>query len=81
MTDPEIVAVMLDVMREAFRKPSLEFRPDDQLRDFFGIDSVQFVTLILTLEERFGVELPEEKIDRLTTSQSLFDLIKETIAA
>jgi acyl carrier protein len=46
----------------------------------FGIDSVLFVTLILTIEERFAVLLPEDKVDELSTVQSLFDLVKATAA-
>jgi acyl carrier protein len=79
MTDSQIIAVLVEVMREAFRKPTLEFNLDQRLQDIFGIDSVQFVTLILSLEERFAVLLPEDQIDKLTTVQSLFNLIKATV--
>jgi acyl carrier protein len=80
LTDAEIITILVEVMREAFLKPDLQFEPNTQLRDIFGIDSVQFVTLILTLEERFAVMLPEDKVDQLTSVQSLFDLIKTTVS-
>jgi len=79
MTDSDLIDILVEVMRTAFRRPSLNFEPDERLRDLFGIDSVQFVTLILTLEERFGVLLPEDRVDQLTTEQSLLDLIKSMV--
>ncbi len=80
MTDDDIITVQTRVMREAFRKPDLGFVPEQELRDIFGIDSVQFVTLILSLEEQFNVLLPEDQVDQLSTVQSLFNLIKATLA-
>jgi len=80
MTDDDIIEILTRVMRQAFRKPDLEFAPRQELRDIFGIDSVQFVTLMLTLEEQFDVLLPEDRVDQLSTVQSLFDLIRDVIA-
>jgi acyl carrier protein len=80
MTDDEIITSMTQVMREAFRKPDLAFEADRHMRDIFGLDSVQFVTLILSLEERFSTIFPEEKVDRLTTVGSLFALVRTSIA-
>lgn len=76
MTEVEMRDILTDVMRKSFRKPNIEFMPAQELREIFGIDSVQFVTLILTLEERFAMLLPEDKVDQLTTVQSLVDLLK-----
>lgn len=80
MSDDELIDILTGVMREAFRKPSLAFQGDIELRALFGIDSVQFVTLILSIEERFSVLLPEDRVDQLTTVQSLLDLVKWSLA-
>jgi len=81
MTEADIAETLLRIMRDAFRRPNLDFVPDQPLREIFGIDSVQFVTLIMSLEEEFGLLLPEDKVDQLSTVQSLFDLLQATIAA
>lgn len=79
MNDNEILATLTDVMREAFRAPTLEYDEEQELRSIFGTDSVQFVTLILTLEEKFSTMFPESEVDQLTTVGSLFELVRRTL--
>merc|ERR1719188_334714 len=38
-----------------------------------GADSLDAVELIMALEEKFGVEIPEEEAQKLTTVQSVID--------
>jgi len=80
LTDSQIIAVLIEVMRDSFRKPDLTFNPEDRLRDMFGIDSVLFVALILSIEQRFSIMLPEDGVDQLTTVGSLFQLVKKTVS-
>merc|ERR1712064_136460 len=41
-----------------------------------GADSLDAVELIMALEEKFGVEIPEEEAQKLTTVQSVIDYAK-----
>ena len=55
------------VLREAFERPDLEYRPKVRLRDLAGADPVRFIRLILGLEAAFDVTLAEEQVDNLFT--------------
>jgi acyl carrier protein len=81
VSDDQIKHELLEVMREAFRKPALEFTPDLHMREIFGIDSILFVTLILSVEEKFDVMLDEERVDQLSDMNSLLALVRDSMAA
>jgi acyl carrier protein len=76
MTDDQIVQQLVAAMREVFKLPNIGYVPEQNLRDFFGFDSVQFVSLILLLEERFGVTFAEPEVDSINVVGDLFRLLR-----
>jgi len=76
VTDYELVARLVAAMREAFQQPTIAFVADQNLRDFFGFDSVQFVNLILALEEQLGVSFGEAEIDSIYVVGDIFRLLR-----
>ena len=45
--------------------------------DDLGADSLDTVELIMQLEEEFGLEIPDESAEKMTTVQSVVDYIEE----
>ena len=45
--------------------------------DDLGADSLDTVELIMQLEEEFGLEIPDESAEKMTTVQSAVDYIDE----
>ncbi len=45
--------------------------------DDLGADSLDTVELIMQLEEEFGLEIPDENAEKMTTVQSAVDYIEE----
>ena len=45
--------------------------------DDLGADSLDTVELIMQLEEEFGLEIPDENAEKLTTVQSAVDYIEK----
>ena len=76
MTDDDLVLRLTEAMREAFQQPKIGYVADQNLRDFFGFDSVQFVSLILMLEERLGVGFGEAEIDSIYVVGDIFRLLR-----
>lgn len=76
MSDEAIIAELVAAMREVFASPGIAYVAEQDLRDFFGFDSVQFVSLILLLEERFGVTFAEAEIDSIYVVGDLFRLLR-----
>lgn len=44
--------------------------------DDLGADSLDTVELVMALEEEFGVEIPDEEAEKITTIQQAVDYIK-----
>ena len=44
--------------------------------DDLGADSLDTVELIMELEEEFGIEIPDEDAEKITTVQQAIDFVK-----
>ena len=44
--------------------------------DDLGADSLDTVELIMQLEEEFGIEIPDEEAEKMTTVESVVDYIE-----
>ena len=53
-----------------------EITPDASFIDDLGADSLDIVELIMTMEDEFGIEIPEEEVETLTTVVAAADYIK-----
>ena len=47
------------------------------ITDDLGADSLDTVELVMAFEEHFGVEIPDEDAEKLTTVQAAVDYIEE----
>ena len=45
-------------------------------KDDLGADSLDLFELVMALEEEYGVEIPSEDLENLTTVQSVVDYLK-----
>lgn len=50
--------------------------PDASFIDDLGADSLDTVELIMQLEEEFGIEIPDEDAEKMTTVKSVVDYIE-----
>ena len=50
--------------------------PDASFVDDLGADSLDTVELIMQLEEEFGIEIPDEDAEKMTTVKSVVDYIE-----
>lgn len=51
--------------------------PEASLIDDLGADSLAIVELIMTMEEEFDIEVPDEDAEKLTTVKDAIAYIKE----
>ena len=49
--------------------------PEASFGDDLDADSLDLVELVMALEEEFGVEVPEEELEGVTTVGHAFDLV------
>ena len=53
-----------------------EVTPEAKFIDDLGADSLDTVELVMALEEEFGVEIPDEDAEKITTVQQAIDYVK-----
>ena len=71
---------MLENMREMIAdKLSVDedkFRLESNLKDDLDADSLDLFELVMALEEEYGIEIPSEELESLTTVGAIIDYLK-----
>ena len=55
--------------------------PEASFREDLEADSLDLVELIMELEEQFGMEIPDEEAEKITTVEEAVDYVSEHQAA
>jgi acyl carrier protein len=71
-----IEASLHAIIREAVGEPTLPISRDSSAYDVKGWDSVAQVSIILAVEQQFGIRLLTREIDRLRNVGDFIDLIE-----
>lgn len=69
----EILLQFLDVAES-------DITPSASLIDDFGADSFRMVDILIEIEHCFGVAIPEEQDETMTTVQATLDVIEAALA-
>ena len=77
MSSEEIEARVRTVLAEACRRDVSSLRPDDDLVETLGLDSLQGLQVLARLEGRFGVRFPDERLAELRTLRRLISAIQD----
>ena len=72
---------VLTVVSEIYSVDPQEINLDKSINTQFRGDSLDFIELILSLEEALKIELHDEMLDKLTTVRSLIDYVKQVVDA
>ncbi len=77
-----IRAAILDGLRQIAPEADIEsLAPDADIRLSLEIDSFDFLRLLIGLNERLGVEIPERDYGELGTLKSLVDYLAQQVGA
>ena len=50
-------------------------KPEQSFQDDLGADSLDAVELIMSLEEEFDIEIPDDEVETITTVQAAIDYV------
>lgn len=56
-----------------------DIQPDANLKDTLGLDSLDYVDLVVSIEANFGVKLVEADFVGISTFQTFYDLIENKL--
>jgi acyl carrier protein len=76
MTMADVDAKVKKIISEQLGVPEADVKPEASFVNDLGADSLDTVELVMALEEEFGVEIPDEDAEKISTVQSAIDYIK-----
>ena len=79
MERSQIIEKLFDIVCNGLDLDADEIRLDADLREDFDADSLDMVDLIMDVEDEFGVEVPDEILDKLVTVKDVVDYIEENM--
>ncbi len=81
MNKEEIIEKINDFMIDEFEVDADDIQPDANLKDTLGLDSLDYVDLVVSIESNFGVKLVEADFVGISSFQTFYDLIENKIKA
>jgi acyl carrier protein len=81
MNKQEIIEKINGFMIDEFEVDADEIQPDANLKDTLGLDSLDYVDLVVSIESNFGVKLVEADFVGISTFQTFYDMIENKLKA
>lgn len=75
----EIFPKIVPIIAEQLKIKPEEIKPDSKFIDDLGADSLDAVEIVMGIEERFNVEIPDEEIDKIKTVKDIVDYLARKI--
>ena len=79
METEEIFEKVKTVIVEQLGIDEASVRMDSSFLDDLGADSLDIVEFIMVLEEEFGIEIPDEDVEKIVTVKDVVEYISENI--
>lgn len=68
---------VLQIISEQLNMEPEDLEPEMDFVDDLNQDSIELVELIMSLEDEFGIEVDEEKLEQVRTVGDVLDLVEE----
>jgi len=81
MNKEEIISRINTFLVDEFEVDGDEIQPEANLKDTLGLDSLDYVDLVVSVESNFGVKLVEADFVGIASFQSFYDLIENKLKA
>lgn len=65
-----------DIIREQLNLEDVEITEDTSFKDDLQADSLDLFEVVMAFEEEYGIEIPQEELEKLETVGDVMDYIK-----
>ncbi len=80
MEDSEILDAVCDACVELLKADRSSLSTDTRFGDDLDADSLDLVEVVMSLEDRFGIAIPEEELDGVETIGQAVDAVQRRLA-
>jgi acyl carrier protein len=70
---------VIEILARELGVPEAQLTRDAKLQEDLGADSLTLVEVIMALEDRFDVVIPDERSERVETVGDVFELLSELL--
>jgi acyl carrier protein len=81
MNKEEIIAKINGFLVDEFEVDNDDIEPHANLKNTLGLDSLDYVDLVVSIEANFGIKLVEADFVGIATFQNFYDLIETKLKA
>ena len=75
----EIFWSIKDILSNENKVYDADFRPESNLRSDLGLDSLDVVELLMELEKKYKIRIPDDELERVVTVQDVVNLVEQFI--
>ena len=73
----EVLDKVVEIVCNQLRDNKEDVTPDSSFVEDLGADSLDTVELVMAFEEEFGLEIPDDEAENITTIKSAVDWIEK----
>ena len=77
MEREEILSKIQEITADRLGVDEDDVTPDASFREDLEADSLDLVELIMELEEQFGMEIPDDEVEKITTVEEAVDYVDQ----
>lgn len=81
MSKEEIIRITTDILVEEFEVDANVIQPEANFRESLGLDSLDYVDLVVIIESNFGVKLVEADFKPIVTFNDFYMTLENKINA
>ena len=76
-----VVSQIRSILAEQLGLEPSELRPEANILDDLGADSLDVVEMVMSLEQAFDIEMPDEEVEAMRTIADLERFVTSALAA
>jgi acyl carrier protein len=81
MTEQELLDAFREVLVDKLKVDGEKVQSESSLYDDLGLDSIDLMTAVMAIEERFAIEISDNELEQVTTVGDAVRLLSEKVAA